>query len=97
MYKLVGNSIPKFTMEKELFSTSEAAKILGISRVAVFKKIKSEEIKATKVGRNYVIEKGTLLEAVGHNLGLDKKRQIEMAVEKAFGEYGDALRKLGKE
>src|SRR3989338_2240547 len=44
-------------MDKKLLSTIEVAKILGISRVAVFKKIKSGSIKAQKVGRNFVIFK----------------------------------------
>ena len=41
-------------------STSELADILGISRIAVFKKIKSGQIKAQKVGRNYVIDRKDL-------------------------------------
>jgi len=42
--------------EKKFISTTEAAKILGISTVAVFKKIKSGALPAQKVGRNYVID-----------------------------------------
>lgn len=43
--------------DKRFLSTAELAKILRISRVAVFKKIKEGKIKAVKVGRNFVIEK----------------------------------------
>ena len=39
------------------YTTSALAKLLGISRVAVFKKIKSGRIKAQKIGRNFVIFK----------------------------------------
>lgn len=42
---------------KEFYTTKELAEILGISRVAVFKKIKSGNIKAQKVGRNFVVFK----------------------------------------
>ncbi len=42
---------------KEFVSTGELAKMLGISRIAVFKKIKKGEIKAVKVGRNFVIKR----------------------------------------
>ncbi len=42
---------------KEFFTTSELAKKLGISRIAVFKKIKSGKIRAQKMGRNFVIYK----------------------------------------
>ncbi len=42
-------------VKKEYLSTSELAKLLGVSRIAVFKKIKSGKIKAFKIGRNYVV------------------------------------------
>ena len=84
-------------MEKKLYSTVEAAKILGISRIAVFQKIRSGEIAATKVGRNYVIERDRLFEAVGEKLGEKKKRQVETAVSKTIQDYGEALKKLGRE
>ncbi|MBU4205048.1 helix-turn-helix domain-containing protein, partial [Patescibacteria group bacterium] len=45
---------------KEFLSTAELAKILGISRVAVFKKIKKGKIKAMKVGRSFIIRKKNL-------------------------------------
>jgi len=45
---------------KEFFSTMEAAKILDISRVAVFQNIKAGKIKATQVGRSYIISKKEL-------------------------------------
>jgi len=42
-------------MPKRFLSTSELAKIIGISRVAVFKRIRKGEIKAYKVGPTFVI------------------------------------------
>ena len=44
------------TMEnktQKYISATETAKILGISRTAVFNKIQNGDIKAQKVGRNY--------------------------------------------
>lgn len=84
-------------MKKKLFSTSEVAKILGISRVAVFKKIKSGAIKAKKVGRNFIIEEGYLPQILGSVLTESKKREIELAVDKTIHEYGETLKLLGKE
>ena len=52
-----------------LLPTSEVAKVLKISRIAVFKKIKSGEIKAEKIGRNYVIPKEEVLKALGLVIG----------------------------
>ncbi|MHA1491972.1 MAG: helix-turn-helix domain-containing protein [Promethearchaeota archaeon] len=45
---------------KDFYTTTELAKILKISRIAVFNKIKKGEIKAQKMGRNFVIFKKDL-------------------------------------
>ena len=37
---------------KKYLSTTEVAKLLEVSRVTVFNRIKSGEIKAEKIGRN---------------------------------------------
>lgn len=84
-------------MEQKLLSTGEVAKLLGISRVAVFKKIKSGEIRAKKVGRNFVITREDLHEAIGTVLGEAQKKLIEESVKKSVKEYGEALKLLGKE
>lgn len=41
--------------KKEFYSIPELAKLIGISRIAVFKKVKKGQIKASKIGKNYVI------------------------------------------
>jgi excisionase family DNA binding protein len=38
----------------------QVAKILGISRIAVYKRVKKGQIKATKIGRNYAVPKNAL-------------------------------------
>jgi len=81
---------------QEYIGTTEAAKLLGISRVAVFKKIKSDEIKAKKVGRNYIIEKKSL-GSIYKELTKAEEKEVEKAVTKVVKEFGPALRKLGKE
>ncbi len=84
-------------MDKKELSTNEVAKLLGVSRVAVFKKIKAGEIKAKKSGRNFVIEAKDLPEILGAVLTKKKKQDIERSVEKTIREYGEALKLLGKE
>jgi len=42
---------------KEFYTTKELADLLGVSRVAVFNRIKKGDIKAQKMGRNFVIFK----------------------------------------
>lgn len=84
-------------MSKKLLSTTELAKILGISRVAVFKKIKSGEIKAQKVGRNFVIDWSDLTEILGSVISSERKNEIEKSVKRTIKEYGETLKLLGKE
>lgn len=84
-------------MNKNIFSTAEVAKILGISRIAVFKKIKSGEIKAQKIGRSYIIHKVDLPIQHGGELTEEKKDIIKEAVKKTIKDYGETLKLLGKE
>ena len=83
--------------KKEYLSTSEVAQLMGISRVAVFKKIKSGEIEAVKIGRNYAIRREHLPEILGGVLSDAQKNTVEEAVKKVVTEYGETLRLLGKE
>jgi len=82
---------------KEFLTTTELAKILGISRIAVFKKIKKGQIKAIRIGKNFVIARDSLPEVLGQVLSEKKKREIEAAVKRTVQEYGETLRLLGKE
>ena len=84
-------------MNQDFFSTSEVAKLLGISRIAVFKKIKSGEIRAKRIGRNFAVDRKNLPEVLGAVLREDKKQEIEEAVKKTVKEYGETLKLLGKE
>lgn len=84
-------------MNQKYYSTGEVAKILRISRIAVFKQIKTGKIKAEKVGRNYVIASDNLMEALGKIVGVSKKKKIEEAVKKAIREYGETFKKLAEE
>jgi len=80
---------------KNFISTTELAKILGVSRVAVFKKIKSGKIKAFKVGRNFVIDKKELGKILEKGLTDKQRTEIGKAVEKTVKEYGETLKLLG--
>ena len=84
-------------MDKKLLSTAGVAKILGISRIAVFKKIKSGQIRARRVGRNFVIREEDLANVLSSVLTEGKKRKIEAAVKKTVKEYGETLKLLGQE
>ncbi len=80
--------------DKRFFSTTELAKILGISRIAVYKKIKKGEITAIRVGRNFVIDKKDLGNILGKELTEKEKKEIEEAVKRVVKEYRETLRLL---
>jgi excisionase family DNA binding protein len=74
----------------------QLAKMLGISRIAVYKKVKSGQIKATRIGKNYVISDKDISQILGGKLSDKDKKRIDKAVEKVVAEYGELLRMLGK-
>ncbi len=75
----------------------QLAKILGISRIAVYKKVKKGQIKAIRIGNNYAIPKKYINFILGKELEQKTKKEIETAVKKIVEEYGDALEQLGRE
>lgn len=75
----------------------QAAGILGISRTAVYKKVKKGQIKAVRIGRNFAIPKSAIINTLGGDLTGPAKKQIEAAVRKTVREYADVLKRLGGE
>lgn len=84
-------------MEERFISTTELARILGVSRVTIFNRIKNGSIKALKIGRNFVIDKDEVPELKNEKLGESDKKKIQNAVKKVVFEYGETLRLLAKE
>jgi len=84
-------------MVKKFITIPELAKLLGLSRIAVFKKVKNGDIKAAKIGRNYAIPIGSLDSILGKGLSRSEKNEIDSAVKKTVSEYGQALKLLGKD
>lgn len=81
----------------QYLSTNELAKLLHVSRIAVFKKIQSGKIKAFKIGRNYVIPVEEFMNAVGTFISKEKKDEIREVVRRGVKEYGETLKLLGEE
>lgn len=82
----------------QFYSTNEVARMLGISHQAVYKKIKSNKLVARKIARNFAVL-GEDLQNYLYPSALTEKRKkvIEEIVTKVVDEYGEALRKLGRE
>ncbi len=85
-------------MEKNEFMTiPQLAKILGISRIAVYNKVKTGEIKAIRIGRNYAINVKDIVDIIGQELLKKDKEEIDRAVTKTVAEYGEFLKLLDRE
>ncbi len=85
-------------MEKyKYLSIPEVAKLLGISRIAVYKKVKKGQIQAEKIGRAYAVPREIISSILGGSLDDRAKKEINEVVEATMNEYGETLRLLGKE
>lgn len=82
--------------EERYISVREAAELMGYSRIHVVRLINAGQIKAKKVGRSFIVDK-TTLPGVYKELSDKEKSEVDKAVKKVFAEYGEAIRKLGKE
>ena len=83
--------------EIEYLTIPQLAEILGISRIAVYKKVKKGQIKAIRIGRNYAIPKKYISDILGKSVSEKSKEQIDKAIKWTVKEYGEVLRLLGKE
>lgn len=83
--------------DKNFYTTTELAALLGISRVEVFRKIKRGDIPAKKSGRRFLIAKKDVEHLLSRELTGKEKKEIDKAVDKVLEEYGETLKLLGKE
>ena len=85
-------------MVKENYITiPQLAKLLGLSRIEVYRKVRKGQIPATKIGRIYVIDDRDISAILGKKLSDSAKKEIDTAVKKTVKEYGDVLKRLGRE
>ena len=75
----------------------QLAKMMGVSRVTVYRKVKSGEIPATKAGHIYLISNEETEKVLNKELTEDDKKQIGEAVKRVIEEYGEVLKRLGEE
>lgn len=85
-------------MEKrEFISVLEFAELLGVSRIAIYKRIKKGQIDAVRIGRSYAIPRKYVNDIVGKTLSEKNKKMIAAAVKRTFKEYGEVIKRLGRE
>ncbi|MFQ5863495.1 MAG: helix-turn-helix domain-containing protein [Candidatus Brocadiales bacterium] len=75
----------------------QLAKMLGVNRTTVYRKVKSGEITATKIGHAYLISNEEISKVLGKELTKNAKERIDSAVKKTVKEYGEVLKRLGSE
>jgi len=75
----------------------ELAKLLGVSRIAIYNRVKKGQIPATRIGRTYVITDQTIANILGKEVTRTGKQRIDAVVRKTVQEYGEVLKLLGKE
>ena len=83
--------------KSEYLTIPQLAKILGVSRIAVYRKVKKGQIKAVKIGRNFAIPQKQIAAILGKRLRQEDKKEIDSAVKKTVKEYGRVLKLLGSE
>ena len=83
--------------KSEYLTVPQLAKILGVSRIAVYRKVKKGQIKAVKIGRNFAIPQKQIAAILGKRLRQEDKKEIDSAVKKTVKEYGRVLKLLGSE
>ena len=84
-------------VNEKYITIPQLAKLLGLSRIEVYRRVRKGQIKAEKIGRMYVIKDKEVAYILGKKLTAKDKGQIEKAVKKVIKEYGEVLRKLGEE
>jgi excisionase family DNA binding protein len=82
---------------KEFLTVSEVAKLLGISREAILKRIKKGQLKATRIGRNFAIPKKEFESISGKALTEKQKSILDKGIKKTISEYKTTLKLLGQE
>ena len=83
--------------KKDYITIPQLAKFLGISRIAVYKKVKKGQIKAVRIGRNFAIPAEYITDILGRSLKEEDKKNIDKAIKKTVKEYGETLKLLGRE
>lgn len=74
----------------------EVANRLGISRISVYKKIKSGQIAAERVGRSFLIPSQEAHALISGGLTVWDKRRVRATVKRVVREYGPVLERLSR-
>ena len=82
---------------EQYITIPKLAELLGVSRIAVYRRVKKGQIPATKIGGVYVITDETVAGILGRKVTEKGKKTIDAAVHRTVREYGEVLKRLGRE
>ena len=84
-------------VNEKYITIPQLAKLLGLSRIEVYRKVRKGQIPAIRIGRNYAISDRDVARILGKEMSVKDKKQVSLAVKKAVKEYGEVLKRLSKE
>ena len=84
-------------VNEKYISVPRLAKLLGLSRIEVYRKVRKGQIPAIRIGRNYAISDREVASILGKEMSSKDKKQVSHAVKQAVREYGEVLKRLSKE
>lgn len=76
---------------------TQLAKILGLTREAIFYRIQKGQIKAEKVGHMYIIAEDDIVDILTSALTEKDHKLNREIVKKAVAQYGELFKRLAKE
>ncbi len=83
--------------EKRWLTIPELAKKMGLSRIAVYNRVKKGRIPAQRIAGRFIISKDDLPYIIGLKLKKEDKKRIEAVVNRAVAEYGKVFLWLSRE
>ena len=83
--------------EQKFITIPQLAKLLGLSRIEVYRKVRKGQIPAIRIGRNYAISDRDVAHILGKKMSSKDKSKISAAVKKVVKDYGEVLKRLSKE
>ena len=82
--------------KREYVTIPELAKVLGISRIAVYNRVKQGKIPAIRIGRSFGVPAAAVEGLTGRVLTGPDKAEVERAVRRTVKEYSEVLKLLGR-
>lgn len=80
--------------DRRLISIPDLARLLGVSRITIYNRVRRGEIEAEKVGRTYVVTDETVNSLLSKQPTAKEKKQMDAAVKRTVQEYGGVLKRL---